>query len=401
MSNTKVDSFFLSKAKLSGFKSIESVDIHFEKGLNIIIGKNAAGKTNFLKFLHKNLVFEFDELNDFSSSLEFKNGKVFSVESNRKLEVEELFKNKNLNSTVESTLKVSNRLVKDKKNEKTTIFEKLREKGIKFDSTLICHGVPNEYPFVKEPFSFKVEKGQVSTELSKIYREYNRPNFIKLLAIELVLATFNTDVFNLKNIRASLKRLFSNIEGLSKTLAAYSPIQMIRFSDNYNVFLENDNEGFTLNNLFLEFKVDDNWLPFSSLSDGTRRLFYIISEFYDFDEGLALRQTSNRHYFPNNQISRILLIEEPELGIHPHQFHKLMQFLREEASEKQVIITSHSPQALDILDSDDLDRIIIAYVSEKDGTKLRHLDKNEKSKAREYIREEFLSDYWMYSDLED
>ena len=142
-------------------------------------------------------------------------------------------------------------------------------------------------------------------------------------------------------------------------------------------------------------------MPFSSLSDGTKRLFYIISEVFENDENTHVRPTNIGKYEGQNQISRIILIEEPELGIHPHQFHKLMEFLKLEAQNKQIIITTHSPQALDAINSNELSRIVIAYsTSSKEGTKLRHLNENEIVKANEYIKEDFLSDYWLYSDLE-
>ena len=66
-----------------------------------------------------------------------------------------------------------------------------------------------------------------------------------------------------------------------------------------------------IENIQLDFKIDGRWLPWSQLSDGTKRLFYIIAE------------------VSNNEA--LILIEEPELGIHPHQFNLLMDFLKEQA----------------------------------------------------------------------
>ena len=148
--------------------------------------------------------------------------------------------------------------------------------------------------------------------------------------------------------------------------------------------------------MFLEFLIDGNWHPFSNLSDGTKRLFYIITEvafdspFYFLGYGILA---------PNlNNINRIILIEEPELGVHPHQLHELMLFLKEQSQHKQIIITTHSPQVLDILDKDELG--IIASYEKGEGTKLRHLDDQEIAKAQQYMEEDYLSDYWRFSDLE-
>lgn len=40
---------YLSRLVISNFKSIDKLDINFEKGKNIIVGKNNSGKSNILK----------------------------------------------------------------------------------------------------------------------------------------------------------------------------------------------------------------------------------------------------------------------------------------------------------------------------------------------------------------
>ena len=123
-------------------------------------------------------------------------------------------------------------------------------------------------------------------------------------------------------------------------------------------------------------------MPWSQLSDGTKRLFYLITEITNWTGGL-------------------ILVEEPELGIHPRQFHLLMQFLKEEAEEKQIIMSTHSPQALNFLEESELLHILITYYDQKKGTLIKHLSTSQISKAKKYMKEVgFLSDYWMLSDLE-
>jgi predicted ATP-dependent endonuclease of OLD family len=77
-----------------------------------------------------------------------------------------------------------------------------------------------------------------------------------------------------------------------------------------------------------------------------------------------------------------------------------MLFLKEQSRHKQIIITTHSPQVLDILNKDELGNIIIASYEKGEGTKLRHLDEKEIAKAQQYMEEDYLSDYWRFSDLE-
>lgn len=399
------NNLYLKEVTLSGYKSINDVNIEFQKGLNIVIGKNAAGKTNFLKFLSKALTLKYDEINNFSTNLIFKNGKEFSLKSYRNNLIDELLQKTKLSSKVEYELLINNKIIKDKKgSEETDIYDKFKLHNIIFDSTFLRHGLPEEYLIVDKPFSFVVDKkNKLSNDLYKIFSESTYPYFIKCLAIDLVLTALeiNDDNFELDFIKKTFTAVLKKTEEINSILNIYSPIENLRFSENFNIFINEDKESFTLNNLFLEFKIDGNWLPFSNLSDGTKRLFYIISEVFENDKNTNTRLTSVNRYSSQAEISRIILIEEPELGIHPHQFHKLMEFLKEESQEKQIIITTHSPQALDSIDNNEFNRIIIAYsTNSKTGTKLRHLTEEELTKANAYIQEEFLSDYWLYSDLE-
>ena len=203
-----------------------------------------------------------------------------------------------------------------------------------------------------------------------------------------------------ENIKESLNNTFSKFSKLSETLALYSPIAEFRVSENYNIFIDITKDLFIISNLFFEFKIDGQWLPYSNLSDGTKRLFYIISEIFDEYTNSDLRPSSSGYFCKSEEVSRIILLEEPELGVHPHQFHQLLEFLKVQSEHKQIIITTHSPQALDSLSENELERIILAYNTIENGTKLRQMNDKELSKARDYIKETFLSDYWLYSDLE-
>jgi predicted ATP-dependent endonuclease of OLD family len=98
---------------------------------------------------------------------------------------------------------------------------------------------------------------------------------------------------------------------------------------------------------------------------------------------------------------KLLLWEEPEIGLHPHQLFELMSIVKEQSKHKQILISTHSPIVLNCLDADELDRIIICEYKKGEGTKLRQLTEKEMDKARAYMKDVgFLSDYWMHSDLQ-
>jgi predicted ATPase len=100
-------------------------------------------------------------------------------------------------------------------------------------------------------------------------------------------------------------------------------------------------------------------------------------------------------------ITPIIFFEEPELGIHPHQLHLLMTLLKERAEKQQIIISTHSPQVLDVLGADDLHRIFITEIDPEKGTILRKMTRSEIAKAKAYLKDEgMLSDYWRFSDFQ-
>jgi len=276
----------------------------------------------------------------------------------------------------------------------------LRENNISIASTLIKHGLPKYYYFVDSPFSFKIDKDGFPYEIASFLFDSDTPYFIKNLMVSFVFSglSLKSKNIDLKTVRKSVLENLNCLDKIRSLLTMYSPIEDIRFNKNFNIFIEKETKEFTVNNLFIEFKIQGSWHPFGNLSDGTKRLFYIISE-VGFPG--KLRSSQNSFGMNKEETKRTILIEEPELGVHPHQLMSLMNFLKEESRNKQIIVTSHSPIALDVLDENELDRIIIAYSeNRKEGTKLRHLENEEKEKAIAYLEEDYLSDYWKYSDLE-
>lgn len=387
---------YLESVSLGGYKSIKDTSVDFNKGLNIIIGKNAAGKTNFLTFLYRQLCFNYDGLSSFFSKLNFKNGRSLSVDLTGTLG-----KNSTSGKPMALSSSIDTQVILDGERlivEDTT--DKLLEGyELVYCTTLLKHGLSEEIPFVTKPFSIRINKDNLDSDLYRFLCEPPHPFFIKsIIADVFLLGTFfQGDDFKIKGLSKAVKDSLGQIDGIKKYLQLMTPIKDIRFNGSLTISINEAKDVCTVSNLLLEFFVDDEWLLFDSLSDGTRRLFYIIAEtafssrFYFYDNTLGI--TLNDDY-------RIILIEEPELGIHPHQFQQVMNFLKEQSLNKQIIITTHSPQALDVLDSTELDSIIVAYYNKEKGTTLRHLNEAEINKARKYIAEEFLSDYWRFSDLE-
>jgi AAA15 family ATPase/GTPase len=390
---------FLQHVSLKNYKSIKDVEIDFKPGLNVIIGKNASGKTNFINGLTNGLNFKYDELwdSDFIVKAYFE-ARVVEIQAfKRSQSVEELKKGNYLLSAHKMSLKINdNEVSVDTYDD---VLGNFLQNGFVFKEALIKYGIfyKENTPFINIPFSFTIiTNGQISREIMSFAN--NQSYFLNNIFHHLLLNMLEWyEGLNVENIaNESLKRtiiLFfeSQFKNINNVIGLYSPITSIRLNPDFNIIRESESQKQTVTNFYLEFLVDQSWLPFNLLSDGTKRLFYIISELL----------STYHEIFSKDSDLNIVLLEEPELGIHPHQLHQLMQFIKEQSKEKQIILTTHSPQVLDAIEPDELDRIIICHSEPKNGTQLNHLTDEQIKKAKKYMTSEaFLSDYWRFSDLE-
>lgn len=410
MGNKKEDKdFFLKRAELSGYKSIKDVKVDFDKGLNIIIGKNAAGKTNFLSFLDSVLDFSYNKLLLFRSKLSFKSNEEFEIESYHNVDIDTILGKpgkKNVLSVNPFNDKsiLSLRIGQEKKS--TIILEGklnkiLTSKNNNYTKTLIQHGIPDQFGLINTSLSFKIGVSGFSLNLINLFNDKRLPKFYTGFLGKLIVLTYglgDKGSINEKLLIESIKLAFDKVLLQKEIVIEHSPIEDFRLSENLNVFYDFKRKEFTVTNLFVEFKIEGSWHPFGDLSDGTKRLFYLIMEIgYDIPESMFF-DTEEKSEVDNDR--QIVLLEEPELGIHPHQLMDLMDFIKEQSRTKQIIITTHSPLVLDILERDELHKIIIAENSEN-GTQMRHLSEEEIKKAEFFMKEEaYLSDYWKYFDLE-
>jgi len=60
--NKHTNPAYISHVHLKGYKSIIDTEVELHPGLNILIGPNGSGKTNFLEFLYKIITIKFDKL---------------------------------------------------------------------------------------------------------------------------------------------------------------------------------------------------------------------------------------------------------------------------------------------------------------------------------------------------
>lgn len=124
----------------------------------------------------------------------------------------------------------------------------------------------------------------------------------------------------------------------------------------------------------LEWRQKDSEMYFGaeSFSDGTLRFIVLAT--------LILQPLE---YRPS-----VLLIDEPELGLHPYAINLLASLIKQESPRTQMIVSTQSPQFLDCFEPED----VVVAERVNGATQLRRLD----SKSLETWLEDYsLGDLWQ------
>lgn len=369
---------YIQDIQLSGYKSIKSVSCDFEEGLNIIIGNNGSGKSNLLEFIYQVLSRQYAGLGLFKADI--------NINREDKDSKKEIF-----NWHAESDIQTD---VNGPNLQKIAISEPDLKNS--FIIEFVRFNLPIKIEVISSEFNSKFDLGQRWLMFDSV--EERIPTSILFWLQMLFFAQKKSDADFEKLNDDDLYRLLSDsfnasFEVTKKKINTYTPIEDIRV--NKSVRIANiDSSTLEFRNIVLEYKMNNEWYSWNALSDGTKRLIYLIFTI----EGIEIRNDSGgiiRGAFP------ITLIEEPELGIHPHQLHLILNYLKEKAKEQQIILTTHSPQVLDILETTELNKIIIAEIDFEKGTNLRHLNNDETKKTQAYFKDQgLLSDYWRFSDFQ-
>lgn len=101
-------------------------------------------------------------------------------------------------------------------------------------------------------------------------------------------------------------------------------------------------------------KNSDQYFDASSLSDGTLRFIGLATLFLQ----------------PDNYRPSVILVDEPELGLHPYAITMLASLVKAASEETQVILSTQSPFLLDQFQPDD----VIVANREGDSTKFARLN---------------------------
>jgi len=130
--------------------------------------------------------------------------------------------------------------------------------------------------------------------------------------------------------------------------------------------------------LYFELKDSGQLVPASQASDGTLLILAYLSVLY----------------LP--EPPRLLLVEEPENGIHPKRLHDVLRILQDlvkEQSHTQIILTTHSPYVLDLFKPEE-----VTLCTKLDTGEIRTTRLSESSKVKEQMDIFTLGEIWTSED---
>ena len=330
----------LSRIVLKGFKSIRECDLEL-KELNVLIGANGSGKSNFIavfrliqQILTSNLQLHVSKHGGPDSLLHFGRKKTKEIAS-------ELYFGRN---------------------------------GYKF---ILEPTQDNRMVFADENFwwekigNWKIGKGHFETKVETRGRETGIYGYTVPVMKNWRLYHFHDtgDSALVKQRQAINDNIYLRPD--AQNLAAYLYLLKDQYQNHYQrivktiqlvaPFFGDFNLRPCLNSpdqIELEWFEKGEDIPFKAyqLSDGTLRFICLAT---------VLMQ-------PEDEQPEMILIDEPELGLHPYAINVLASLLRSTAKSKQVIVSTQSVELLNEFDASDVivcDRI-------EGATHLHRLDEN-------------------------
>ncbi len=132
-------------------------------------------------------------------------------------------------------------------------------------------------------------------------------------------------------------------------------------------------------NIKLEWKHknSDQYFDASSLSDGTLRFITLATLFLQ----------------PEGCLPSVILVDEPELGLHPYAIEMLAALIQQASKRVQVIVSTQSSLLLDHFEPED----VLVARRDQGGTRISRLDTQ---RLEEWLHDYSLGQLWEKNELE-
>ena len=315
----------IEKVHIKNVKGIKDLELSFKKDdkildLIVLAGVNGSGKTTIL-----------EAIKDFFNNKNINFGDIEKSNVNLKIFFEDFEKNnieeaeKNCKDKYEHKLKELFYALRD--------YEYNRKNNGEYYSDLIANFFENPPKIIYVPAENKFEEIQTySTTLSKEYEFINTINSNVIRDIPSYIATRRNYLATIEEdltMKEITNKVVNEINGIFDILEL--DVKLKGFSKNEKTMPVFENSAGE------EFDIND-------LSSGEKQLF--------------LRTLSIKMLEPKNSI---ILIDEPELSLHPKWQQKIIEVYKKIGENNQIIVATHSPH---ILGSVSNENIFILYRNE-------------------------------------
>jgi predicted ATPase len=346
----------LSKILLKGYKSFAACEIDLGM-LNILIGANGAGKTNFISFFRM-IQQMLDQEGKFQAYISKQGGPDAILHFGRKitdrLDVELYFGDKGYLSTLKPSL--DNRLMFADESLCGSIGGTKSLGRGHFESKVNQSGyIGIDKHVVESMRRWRIYHFHDTSESSLIKRLHSIGDNMYLRADGSNLAAF------LFLLREHHKESYAKIVNTIRLVAPFFGDFCLRPALNNPDMIE------------LEWFERGQDVPWKAhiLSDGTIRFICLTTVFLQ----------------PSEFQPETILVDEPELGLHPYAIIVLGSLIRSISSKKQLIISTQSSDLLSEFDPED----ILVVNRDKGASEVQRLSNKE---LEDWLKEYTLGDLW-------
>lgn len=356
----------LERIKIEGYKSIRSAEVEL-RPLNVLIGANGSGKSNFIgifRFLRElitgNLRVYVGQSGGADSLLHF----------GRK-------------RTEQLALDITFAPVGQHANGYSCVLLPTTEGGFVFQSEYAMFHDRSRYP---KPYTKLLDQGQVESQLRQTAQKDHLADFVREAMQSWRVYHFHdtsesarvkqaADISDNRFLRPDASNLAPFLYTLAETKPDHyrkivSAVQMVApFFEDFALRPDPLNED----KIRLEWteKGSDFYFGPSALSDGTLRFICLAT--------LLLQ--------PTRRLPSTILLDEPELGLHPYAITVLAGLLKSAAERTQVIVSTQSVSLVNQFAAED----ILVVEREQGETVFRRFD----TQAIEHWLEEYgVGDLW-------
>lgn len=381
----------IERIKIQNFKSLVDVDVEL-RPLNVLIGRNGSGKSNFLAFLRLLREGADEELSRIIREM----GGIDNV-SNYNIERGAFFWQV-IFEFLMYRYDYSGRIFKDRPNRYLVMSEDLTgtstnlvnpdfSYSFSFGNSLL-----REFDAMRSPVETRIESNDQELIISQI-RDKNRYSHL----FRLRLFMMDWQIYHglgeqsLRNIRAP--QLFNVVDPLRLDPSGNNLISILQHIANdprYEAVYERLNEVMLV--VFPDFKRFD--MPISA--GGTGSLAYRSQDYpatmipaLNMSDGmlrfLGLMLLLLLTHGPNPP--SLIAIDEPEIGMHPKMLEIFAQLLKEASQKTQIIVTTHSPNLLDFMSPED-----VILVEKRDGRTT--MERPDAVKLKDWLEDFTLGKLW-------